>query len=77
MKLLIAYDGSKDADSALDDLQSAGLPTTGQARVISVAEVWLPPADSIEEQNGASAYAESILRESRLRGIFTRRRNSR
>ncbi|PYS98289.1 MAG: hypothetical protein DMF63_16685 [Acidobacteria bacterium] len=68
MKLLIAYDGSKDADSALDDLQSAGLPTTGQARVISVAEVWLPPADSIEEQNGASAYAESILRESRERG---------
>src|SRR6478672_12966574 len=43
MKLLIAYDGSKCADSALDDLTHAGLPDVGEALVMSVAEVWLPP----------------------------------
>jgi nucleotide-binding universal stress UspA family protein len=43
MRLLIAYDGSECADSALDDLTHAGLPTRGEALVMSVAEVWLPP----------------------------------
>ena len=43
MKLLIAYDGSKCADSALDDLTHAGLPEDAEALVLSVAEVWLPP----------------------------------
>ena len=43
MKLLIAYDGSKCADSALDDLTHAGLPDKGEALVMTVAEVWLPP----------------------------------
>lgn len=43
MKLLIGYDGSKCADAALDDLTHAGLPVKGEAMVMSVAEVWLPP----------------------------------
>jgi nucleotide-binding universal stress UspA family protein len=43
MKLLIAYDGSDCADSALDDLIHAGLPEKGEALVVTVAEVWLPP----------------------------------
>ena len=43
MKVLIAYDGSKCADSAMDDLVHAGLPEKGEALVMSVAEVWLPP----------------------------------
>src|SRR5262249_50192507 len=43
MKLLIAYDGSRCADAALDDLTHAGLPEKGEALVMSVAEVWLPP----------------------------------
>jgi len=43
MKLLIAYDGSQCADSALDDLTHAGLSAKGEALVMSVAEVWLPP----------------------------------
>ena len=43
MRLLIAYDGSKSADSALDDLTHAGLPGDGEALVMTVAEVWLPP----------------------------------
>jgi len=43
MRLLIAYDGSKCADSALEDLKHAGLPNKGEAVVMAVAEVWLPP----------------------------------
>jgi len=43
MKLLIAYDGSRCAEAALDDLTHAGLPVKGEAAVLSVAEVWLPP----------------------------------
>ena len=43
MKLLIAYDGSESADSALDDLTHAGLPADGDALVMTIAEVWLPP----------------------------------
>ncbi len=43
MKVLIAYDGSKCADSALDDLTHAGLPGKGEALVMSAVETWLPP----------------------------------
>jgi nucleotide-binding universal stress UspA family protein len=43
MKVVIAYDGSKCADAALDDLTHAGLPDKGEALVLSVAEAWLPP----------------------------------
>ena len=43
MKILIAYDGSDCANSALDDLQRAGLPPEAEALIITVAEVFLPP----------------------------------
>jgi len=44
MKILIAYDGSDSADTAIDGLQRAGLPAENvEARVVSVGEVWLPP----------------------------------
>jgi nucleotide-binding universal stress UspA family protein len=43
MKILIAYDGSDCANSALDDLRKAGLPPDAETLILSVAEVWLPP----------------------------------
>jgi hypothetical protein len=43
MKLLIAYDGSTYAESAIDDLRRAALPEKCEAIVISVAETWLSP----------------------------------
>jgi nucleotide-binding universal stress UspA family protein len=43
MKILIAYDGSDSADTAIDGLQRAGLPAEVEALVVSVGEVWLPP----------------------------------
>jgi nucleotide-binding universal stress UspA family protein len=43
MKVLIAYDGSECADSAIEDLQRAGLPAEAEALVVSVEEGWMPP----------------------------------
>lgn len=63
MKILIGYDGSGCADAALDDLTQAGLPATGEAQVMSIAEVWLPPPapssyEIIEEARNATSPAE-------------------
>ena len=45
MKIFVTYDGSTPADTAIDGLRRAGLPTQGvEALVMSVGEVWLPPA---------------------------------
>jgi len=45
MKILIAYDGSESADTAIDGLQRAGLPAESvEALVLSIGEVWLPPS---------------------------------
>ena len=46
MKLLIAYDGSKYSEASLDDLARAGLPDSGEALVVSVADVWRPPENA-------------------------------
>jgi len=43
MKILIGYDGSDCAEAALDDLQRAGLPSAGEALVLSITEISLPP----------------------------------
>jgi nucleotide-binding universal stress UspA family protein len=40
-KVLIAYDGSKCADAAVEDLRRAGLPVKAHVIVMSVIENWL------------------------------------
>jgi nucleotide-binding universal stress UspA family protein len=49
MKLVIGYDGSRCAQQAIADLQSAGLPEVVRAKVVCVADVWLPPLPSEAE----------------------------
>lgn len=68
MKLLIAYDGSRDADSALDDLRASGLPDVGEAQVVSVAEVWMPPPGSLDDKYVEPDSVESALHDCRIRG---------
>lgn len=51
MKLLLAYDGSADAEAALEDLASAGLGPGVDALVLSVADVWLPPDEDEEPED--------------------------
>lgn len=48
MKILIAYDGSDCANAALEDLQRAGLPRVAEVLIMSVADVFLPPASNSE-----------------------------
>ncbi len=51
MKILIAYDGSKCSDAALEDLGRAGLPKTAEALVMTLADVFLPPPNN-EDPDG-------------------------
>lgn len=62
MKVLIAYDGSPCAEAALDDLTHAGFSDRGEARIVSVAEVWLrPPPPSAYEVVEMAASGSSPL----------------
>ena len=61
MKVLIAYDGSRGSEGAIDDLMMAGLPPDGAAHILSVAEVWVP-------QTADSDLADSVA----AAGIATR-----
>src|SRR6266511_3263114 len=47
MKILIAYDGSECAESAIDDLKRAGLPRRAEAIVLTIAEELFPAPTSI------------------------------
>lgn len=46
MRLLIAYDGSDEMASAINDLECAGLPDRCEAIVLSVIDAWLPPIET-------------------------------
>jgi nucleotide-binding universal stress UspA family protein len=48
MKILIGYDGSDCAKSALNDLQRAGLPAQAEAMILTAADVFIPQQPSIE-----------------------------
>ena len=66
MKILIAYDGTPPADASIDDLTMAGLPETGEAVVLSVAEVWLPP-ENLQDEETTNPYIEGIVEGHRQR----------
>lgn len=44
-KILIAYDGSRCSDAALQDLRRAGLPSVVKAMLVTLADVIVPPPD--------------------------------
>lgn len=66
MKILIAYDGSECADAALEDLRSAGLPKTAEARLLTVADVFLPPLNE-EIDNSFPIYVPAGVRRAQER----------
>ena len=49
IKILIGYDGSECAEAALQDLRHAGLPVEADVLVMSVADVFIPPAIKKED----------------------------
>ena len=64
MKILIAYDGSECAETALEDLKRAGLPGDVEALVMSTADVFLPPPDDEVE---TTAYVPKAVKHARER----------
>jgi len=46
-KVLLAYDGLPGSETAIDGLQFAGLQEKSEIRVMTVADVWVPP-DSVK-----------------------------
>jgi nucleotide-binding universal stress UspA family protein len=50
MRILVAYDGSADADAAIDDLRFAGLPARNQVMIASVVHENWPPVDPAKEE---------------------------
>ena len=67
MKILIAYDGSECADAALEDLKSAGLPKTAEARILSLADVFLPPPIDEEIDNTFPMYVPAGVKQAHER----------
>lgn len=72
MKILIGHDGSESADAAVDDLSRAGLPTAGEALVLTIAEPWTGMVATVEpgwapgslEQSAIAVGATRMLAES-------------
>ena len=46
-KVLVAYDGSAFSDAAVADLRQAGLGQNPQILVLTVADLWVPPAETL------------------------------
>lgn len=76
-KIIIAFDGSPGAETAVADMIRAGLPDRAEAKVLTIADVWLPPApiggDEIfpGRANVAAAYekATELLRKAKKTSI--------
>ena len=67
MRILIGYDGSECADSALEELKSAGLPKTAEAIVMSLADVFLPPPTNEGADDTLPVYVSSGVELARKR----------
>jgi nucleotide-binding universal stress UspA family protein len=80
VKILIAYDGSEGAESAIDDLKRAGLPRRAEAIVLTITEELFPAPTSIggvsttfgkdllEKEKGSLALARQA--QSRIQQLF-------
>jgi nucleotide-binding universal stress UspA family protein len=62
MKILFAYDGSHSADAALEDLKRAGLDTTAEVLVMTLADVFVPLPIDDEVENNLPSVPEEIKR---------------
>jgi nucleotide-binding universal stress UspA family protein len=71
MRLLIGYDGTPLAATALHDLTNAGLPATGEALLFALADLFLPPFPpdapfNAMEQNALASRREAESRRDSL-----------
>src|SRR5262249_50941771 len=75
MKILIAYDGSEGAESAIEDLMRAGLPRRAEAIVMTIAEELIPAPTSIG--GVATTFGKNLLEEEKDSMSLARRARSR
>ncbi len=75
MKILIAYDGSECAESAIDDLKRAGLPRRAEAIVLTIAEELFPAPTSIG--GVATTFGKDLLEKEKDSLALARRAQSR
>jgi nucleotide-binding universal stress UspA family protein len=75
MKILIAYDGSEGAESAIDDLKRAGLPRRAEAVVLNIVEELIPMPTSIGGVD--TTFAKSLLEEEKDSLALARQARSR
>jgi nucleotide-binding universal stress UspA family protein len=75
MKILIAYDGSDCAESAIDDLKRAGLPRRAEAVALTIAEELFPAPTSIGGVE--TTFAKDLLEEEKDSLALARRARSR
>jgi nucleotide-binding universal stress UspA family protein len=62
MNILLAYDGSHAAQTALNDIVRSGLPRRASATVLTVADVWIPPDDLETSDSHKPSFPEAIRR---------------
>src|SRR5688572_10849755 len=55
-KILIAYDGTPGALAAIEDLRRAGLPGNSTAKIVTIADVWLPPPPPADDLLGENSW---------------------
>src|SRR5262245_1371081 len=67
MKILVAYDGSECADEALRDLKRAGLGTEAEVLVMSLADVFVPPAMDEEGDNAFPMFESEAIKRAHAR----------
>jgi nucleotide-binding universal stress UspA family protein len=69
MRVIIAYDGSSDADAAIAELSRAGLPRDSEVLVVSVADfsVATPTLSEFDLVSAASTRMEAVLTRVRQR----------
>jgi nucleotide-binding universal stress UspA family protein len=72
-RLLIAYDGSPAADSAIQDLIHAALPVELDVTVMSVADVYLPPASQLPEAAGPEILVIKKARDKAIQAVNAHR----
>jgi nucleotide-binding universal stress UspA family protein len=75
MKILIAYDGSGCAESAIDDLKRAGLPRRAEAIVLTITEELIPSPTSIG--GVATTFGKDLLEKEKDSLALARRAQSR
>src|SRR5688572_29926582 len=76
-RILIAFDGSTGAEAAVKDLLYAGLPERAEAKILTLADVWMPPAPSPGESvqagylhSAAHEDAAEAVREARNTAVY-------